>query len=236
MNAPIYYIGGSKGGVGKSIVAWAMLDYVLEQGQKVLLLDSDTSNADVSKAYKKHENDKLICLHPDLDTTDGWIMLINAADKYADHTIVINSAARSNSGVAKYGTTLREALPELDRTLTTFWVINRQRDSLELMRSFLDVFPGGTFHVCRNTYFGAPEKFEIYNSSQIKNLVEMFGKTLDFPSLADRVADKLYSDRIPIHIAIKEMSLGDRAELRRWRTACAEMFNSVLITEISDNA
>lgn len=234
MHAPIYYVGGSKGGVGKSMVTWAMLDYVLEQGQKALLFDTDTSNADVYRAYKKHETDNLACQLLDLDTTDGWITLINAADKYREHTIVINSAARSNTGIAKYGTTLRETLPELDRKLTTFWVINRQRDSIELMRGFLNVFPDALIHVCRNTYFGEVEKFEIYNQSETKVLVEKQGKTLNFPSLGDRVADKLYSKRIPIHIAMKEMSLGDRAELRRWRTACAAMFASATMEHSGD--
>ena len=33
---------------------------------------------------------------------------------------------------------LRETLDELNRNLVTFWVRNRQRDSLELVRGFLE--------------------------------------------------------------------------------------------------
>ncbi|MGD0679860.1 MAG: hypothetical protein ABSC94_31135 [Polyangiaceae bacterium] len=50
---PIYWIGGSKGGVGKSIMAAATMDYLLETGAKVALVESDTSNPDVWKAYKE---------------------------------------------------------------------------------------------------------------------------------------------------------------------------------------
>lgn len=41
MNASIFYVGGSKGGVGKSKVAFALIDYLLDDGKKGLPLESD---------------------------------------------------------------------------------------------------------------------------------------------------------------------------------------------------
>lgn len=231
MNASIFYVGGSKGGVGKSKVAFALIDYLLDDGKKVLLLESDTSNPDVFKAHQPHENDALVCREADLDSADGWIELVNIAAEFPEHFMVINSAARSNKGLEKYGLTLRETLGELNRELLTFWVINRQRDSVELLRGFLNVFPDAPVHVCRNLYFGAPEKFERYNTSKSRELIERKGQTLDFPDLGDRVADKLYSGRMSIKKALAELPIGDRAELRRWKIACAEMFGKAIKKE-----
>ena len=67
MNASIFYVGGSKGGVGKSKLSFALIDYLLDDGKKVLLLESDTSNPDVFKAHQPHENDALVCREADLD-------------------------------------------------------------------------------------------------------------------------------------------------------------------------
>lgn len=228
MNAAIYYVGGSKGGVGKSKVSFALIDYLTERGEKILLLETDTSNPDVYKAHHPHENDTLVCKIADLDVSEGWIELVNMADEYPEHSVVINSAARSNTGIAKYGTMLRETLGELNRELTTFWVLNRQRDSLELLRGFLNAFPDALIHVCKNLYFGTPEKFALYDASKAREIIERKGLSLDFPDLADRVADKLYSERLPVWIALAEFPLGDRAELRRWRQKCAEMFQVAL--------
>jgi cellulose biosynthesis protein BcsQ len=47
MNTQILYVGGSKGGVGKSTLAFALLEYLMERGTKILLLETDTSNPDV---------------------------------------------------------------------------------------------------------------------------------------------------------------------------------------------
>ena len=228
MNAPIYYVGGSKGGVGKSKLAFALIDYLTEKENKILLLETDTSNPDVYKAHHPHENGNLVCKIADLDVPEGWIELVNVADEHPEHIVVINSAARSNTGIEKYGAMLRETLGELDRELMTFWMLNRQRDSLELLRGFLNAFPDALIHACRNMYFGAPEKFELYSKSKAREIIEKKGLTLDFPDLADRVADKLYSERLPVWIALAEFPLGDRAELRRWRQKCAEMFQPVL--------
>jgi hypothetical protein len=228
MNATIFYVGGSKGGVGKSKLSFALIDYLIEREKKILLLETDTSNPDVYKAHHPHENDNMVCKIIDLDVSEGWIKLVNYADEFPGHVAVINSAARSNSGIAKYGAMLRETLGELDRELVTFWILNRQRDSLELLRGFLNSFPDALIHACRNMYFGAPEKFELFNKSKAHEIIGKKGLTLNFPDLADRVADKLYSGRIPIWIALAEFPLGDRAELRRWRQKCAEMFQSAL--------
>lgn len=228
MNAPILYIGGSKGGVGKSSLAFALVDYLIAREKNVLLLETDTSNPDVYKAHLPHENAALVCKLVNLDGAEGWIELVNFCDENPAHIAVVNSAARSNTGMEKYGATLKETLGELQRGLTAFWVINRQRDSIELLRAFLDVFPEALVHVCRNLYFGEPEKFERYNDSKTRTAIEQKGLSLNFPALADRVVDKLYSGRMPIQQALAELPIGDRAELKRWRGRCAEMFDRAL--------
>jgi CO dehydrogenase nickel-insertion accessory protein CooC1 len=40
-------VGGSKGGVGKAMVTMAILDHLMEMGQRPLSIESDTSNPDV---------------------------------------------------------------------------------------------------------------------------------------------------------------------------------------------
>ncbi len=41
INASILYVGGSKGGVGKSKVSFALINYLPDDGKKALLLESD---------------------------------------------------------------------------------------------------------------------------------------------------------------------------------------------------
>jgi len=210
----IYLIGGSKGGVGKSMVTMTVVDYLGQQGEKVLLIESDTANPDVWKAYKDSVETELV----NLDDADGWINLVNLCDSKPDSVVVINSAARNNTGVSAYGETLNSTLAELKRELVTLWVINRQRDSLELLKEYMEAIPNAMIHVVRNGHFGEEKKFELYNGSKLRALVEeRGGQSVTFPDLADRVSDDLYSKRLTIEAAAKELPIGNRAELLRWR-------------------
>jgi hypothetical protein len=135
-----HYAGGSKGGVGKSTLAFALIDYLTAREKNILLLETDNANPDVYKTHKAHESTGLVCKAANLDAAEGWIELVNLCGENPGHAAVVNAAARSNAGREKYGATLKETLPDLQRELTAFWIINRQRDSIELLRSFLDIF------------------------------------------------------------------------------------------------
>ncbi len=210
----IYLVGGSKGGVGKSLVTMAVVDLLESMGESVLLIESDTSNPDVWKTYKEEVETELV----DLDQADGWIELVNLCESRPESVAVINTAARNNTGVSAYGETLNSTLAELKRKLVTLWVINRQRDSLELLKSYMDAIPNAAVHVVRNGYFGEEKKFELYNGSKLRKEVEdRGGQSVTFPDLADRVSDDLYSKRFSIAKASTELPLGNRAELLRWR-------------------
>lgn len=224
MKKKIYLVGGSKGGVGKSMVTMALIDYLQKKDEGVLLVESDTSNPDVWKAYRDEVESHLL----NLDEANGWIELVNVIDAAKDKTPVINTAARNNQGVSKYGDTLASTLGELSRDLVVLWVINRQRDSLELLKEFSDAIPDATVHVVRNGYFGEEEAFELYNGSKVRQSVEAKGgKSLTFPNLADRVSDDIYTKRLSLTRAAKELPIGNRAELRRWQALTVSMFDEV---------
>jgi MinD-like ATPase involved in chromosome partitioning or flagellar assembly len=228
MKYPMYYVGGSKGGVGKSLVSFALVDYLISRDQRVLLMDSDTDNPDVYKAHKHADLPALVCKMHKLDNADGWADMLNTVESHPEHVVVINSAARSKEGTSNYGELLKAALEALGRELITFWVINRHRDSIELLHSFQHIFSEAPIHVCRNLHFGTADRFDLYNNSKIKEKVEQTGTSLDFPELASRVVDTLYSGRTTIWKAVAELPIGNRVELLRWRSRCAEMFSRAL--------
>lgn len=214
MAAKIIIVAGSKGGVGKSLVTAALLDAFGESKREVFLIDSDTSNPDVYTSY----SEELPAAAFNLDEKQGWINLLNTAHANSEKTIVVNAAARSNDGIKNFSSLLLTALPELQRELVTLWVVNRQRDSIELLKEYRQLVPGKSLHVVRNTYFGTPEKFELFNNSKMKTEIEKGGgKVIDFPDLADRVSDEMTNKRLTIAKAIGELQFGEKIELQRWR-------------------
>ena len=149
---------------------------------------------------------------------------MNLVESRPESTIVINTGARNQTGITNFGRTLRKALPELKRKLGVFWLIDRKRESLELLSDFSEALPEAEIHVVRNMYLGAESKFELYNGSNMRAAIEKAGgKSLNFPELADRVTDAMNKGRLTIAKACKELSFGDRMEVERWRDECREM-------------
>lgn len=163
--APIILVGGSKGGVGKSLVCTALVDYLRHHNRPALLIEADRSNPDVWKAHHEELDEDALPL--DLEAKDGWISLADALHAKPNHTALINSPAPFNQRIASFGDLLRRSLSLLQRPLIVLWVINRQRDTLELLKEFCQLLAEVRLHVLRNGHFGEESKFELYNGSEL---------------------------------------------------------------------
>jgi len=227
MSHPIFLVGGGKGGVGKSMLSMALLDHLRDEESSPMLIETDTSAPDVWKAYKDDVESQCI----DLEQRDGWLELLDVLDRHADTPIVINSKAANQVGLRKFGGMLVEAVRQQKRKLVTLWVIDRKRDGLELLGGFLETLAKDErveVHVVRNLYWGDETKFDMYNGSELRKEIERRGgRTLNFPDVADRVAESINRDRMPIHKARQELPFGSRVEVCRWQGEYRQMFAGV---------
>jgi hypothetical protein len=228
MTNPIFLVGGGKGGVGKSMLSMALLDHLRAEGRAPLLIEADTSAPDVWKAYKGDVESQCI----DLEQRDGWLELLDVLDRNADTALVINTKAANQVGLRKFGGMLTEALRQQKRKLVALWVIDRKRDGLELLGGFLDTLAKDgrvEVHVVRNLYWGEETKFDMYNGSELRKEIEARGgRTLNFPDVADRVAEAINRERMPIHRAREELPFGSRVEVCRWQGEYRQMFAEVI--------
>ena len=228
MTNPIFLVGGGKGGVGKSMLSMALLDYLRAAENAPLLIETDTSAPDVWKAYKNDVENHCI----DLEQKDGWLELLDVLDRNADTATVINTKAANQVGLRKFGGMLTEALRQQKRKLVALWVIDRKRDGLELLSGFVETLAQDErveVHVVRNLYWGDEAKFDMYNGSQLRKEIEgRGGRTLNFPDVADRVAEAINRERMPIHKAREELPFGSRVELCRWQGEYRHMFAEVV--------
>src|SRR5437763_348414 len=168
MSKALILVGGGKGGVGKSLFSMAVVDFLESTKEAPFLIETDTSVPDVFKTYRETIEGELV----NLDEREGWIELVNLVESRPESTIVINTGARNQTGITNFGRTLRKALDELDRKLAVLWMIDRKRESLELLSDFMAAIPEAVVHVVRNLYLGSERKFELYNGSKIKSAIE----------------------------------------------------------------
>ncbi len=217
----VIIVGGGKGGVGKSTVSVALLDMLKTEQRNVVYVETDDSNPDVYKMVNGSVKSE-VC---NLDNEGGFLKLGGIIEANKDCCIVVNTAARATEQIIEHGYMITETATEVGMEAVMLWPINRQRDCLELLKSFVDKASGyKATHVIVNQYFGSADKFALYNGSKLKGQVE----TIIFPELNDLVADKITTERIALWENTKKFSIAERSVLSRYRTQATEALKVVL--------
>ena len=219
---PIYIIGSNKGGVGKSLLTMALLDYFSQIGQSCYLVETESRLMDVHRSYRHLPFTVL-----DLSSELGSLGLIDLAERHPDRVIMVNATAMSIEGIEKYSQNLITELAGLDRPLITLWVIDRLTSSIDSLAEYLNIMRGSTVHAIINNYFGDEEYSHPYQNSSVKTSIEAAGMSLILPALNSYVCDKFFNNDLTIEDAATGMLLGYRSVLNSWRKKCHDMFDSI---------
>jgi NUBPL iron-transfer P-loop NTPase len=212
-------VGGGKGGVGKSTCASAVIYCLTRAGKKPYLIETDTSNPDVAKAHQSADTatPALPMSMLDLDIEEGWLELLNVRAAHPDHVLVISTGSRSNLPIQRFGSLLAQGLEELSAPLVTLWMIDGNRDCLELLSQYRETLAAGPIHVLRNAH--CARTFELYEQSNLRHELEQNGGlSLTFPPLPERVAQTLSAKRLSFAAAEASdvLPFGHKVALRRW--------------------
>jgi hypothetical protein len=216
----LVYVGGSKGGTGKSLVCMALVDYFRKTfpRDELLLIETDSSNPDVGRLYQKAEGVLSVGMVLNEDDS-GWMEMIDKIDETSARHVIINSMAASNLGIRQQGGMLDRNIlnGRLDVKFSVFWVMNRAKDSALLLKDFLRWMKSATVYPVLNLYFGKEDEFLFFHSARdIQEMIlERGGKSLVVPNLNDLIADKLYTDEINLEDLPSYLKLGMRTGLER---------------------
>jgi hypothetical protein len=233
MKNTIFYVGGSKGGVGKSLISTVLVQFLIDRygdSKNVHLIETDESNPDVGRIYE----DKIPVTPLVLDEQEtGWITFFDLLEKSENTLFVVNSAARSSRGIEANGENFSLALQDqsVPYELVTFWPINRQLDCVNLLMEYMKVIRCGPVFTIRNNYWGEPKDFLIYdsmvNKPKNKELAQArIRGVLDFPALNDLITLHFYSFGKTISEVAETLNVFKRQIFLSWKSKAYEMFDS----------
>ena len=227
----IFYVGGGKGGVGKSMVSMTLVQFLIDRygdSKSIHLIETDESNPDVGRVYKG----KIPVTNVILDEDEkGWILMSEHIETSTDTLFVINSAARSNMGMQRHGRNFTAVLESgrVPYGLVTLWPMNRQKDSVKLLEDFLGNVSFGSVYPVRNCYFGEPGDFALYAKRLPESgvLKSRISATLNFPALADIIADDFYTGGKTIPETADSLGAFAGQSFLSWRNQVYSMYGEM---------
>src|SRR5271154_6308487 len=130
----IHLIGGEKGGVGKSLVARLLAQYMIDNSIAFLGFDSDRSHGALLRFYAGYASPILIDRYESLDT------IVEAAAENPDRRILVDLAAQTQDGLTQWmdDSQLLEVAPELGLNIRYWHVMDSGRDSVDLLKRLMD--------------------------------------------------------------------------------------------------
>ena len=134
----IHFIGGEKGGVGKSLVARVLAQYFVDRSIPFTGFDTDKSHGALLRFYADFAAPAVLDRHDSLDP------IIEHALEDPQRRILVDLAAQTQQSLGKW---LEDAdvvnlAQEHGLTLTWWHVMDAGRDSVDLLRQWLDQFGG----------------------------------------------------------------------------------------------
>jgi len=134
--AAIHFIGGEKGGVGKSVVARVLAQYLIDYNIPFLGFDTDRSHGSLLRFYTDFASPVVIDSYESLDT------IVEAASNHPEKRILVDLAAQTHDPLVKWmdESGVLEMAGDLGLSLYYWHVMDSGRDFTDLLKKLLDRF------------------------------------------------------------------------------------------------
>jgi hypothetical protein len=228
--ANIHLIGGEKGGVGKSVVARVVAQYLIDRNLTFIGFDTDRSHGALLRFYTPFASPVVVDSYESLD------LIIEAAIANPEKRILVDLAAQTHAPLAKWmdESGVLEMAEEGGYSLTYWHVMDSGKDSVDLLKKVMDRFGSRLRYVLvLNQLRG--ESFDIFEKSGLKEQATALGaKIISLKRLHETVINKIdagstnfwaarnKSDNDPNGLGILE-----RQRLKMWLNAAYEQIDTV---------
>ncbi|HEY4185913.1 MAG TPA: mobilization protein [Polyangia bacterium] len=225
----IHFVGGDKGGVGKSVVARCLVSWCLEHRHPLWAVDADSSHASLQRHYPE------VTLSVDLSRLEGLDEIFTSACQ-TDRRVIVDVPAQGDRAVA--GWLAEGKVLELAATSgveVVFWhVMDDGKDAITTLGLKLERHPPPARHVIVEN-LGRGFRFAQFDQSPVRAAAEAASAmTIQLPELYPPVMRKLDRADAGYEAVINDAEFaadlftkGDRQRLKLWLSACFGQFARV---------
>lgn len=134
--AKIHFIGGEKGGVGKSLMARVLAQYLIDRGDPFLGFDTDRSHGALMRFYSGYASPVVVDRYEALDA------IMEAAVEQPERRILVDLAAQTHDPLVRWmdDSGVLNLADETGVVIHYWHVMDTGKDSVDLLTRLLDRF------------------------------------------------------------------------------------------------
>lgn len=130
------FIGGEKGGVGKSVVSRVLAQYFIDQERTFTGFDTDRSHASFRRFYADHASRVVV------DSYEGLDLIVSGFEDNPAQSVIVDLAAQTAAPLSRWvkDSDLIALLQELGVSVNFWHVADAGKDSVDLLQRLIDTY------------------------------------------------------------------------------------------------
>jgi hypothetical protein len=212
----VHFIGGEKGGVGKSMTARVLAQYYIDHDLSFLGFDCDSSHGTFSRFYAEYSSPVVV---GEEDSLDG---MLAALEENPEADLIIDLAAQTSKPLGEWieETDVFGLLDELGYQVYLWHVMDDGLDSVNLLASALERYPQPelAFVIVQN--LGRGSNFSLFQKSDAyAKAWERGAEFVELAQLQTKLTQKIDFNGTSFWAAAndkKQMNIAQRQRMKVW--------------------
>ena len=183
----VHLIGGEKGGVGKSMVARLLAQYLIDNDMPWVGFDTDRSHGSLMRFYSHYATPVLVERYEALDK------IIEDAVENPGRRVLVDLAAQTHDPLVRWMDDSGVLdMADLSGVELNYWhVMDSGRDSVDLLARLLDRFGQRLHYVLVRNQLRGDDFSQLDRSGQLERAIGLGAKVIDIKRLHDSVVQKI---------------------------------------------
>lgn len=217
--AHIHFIGGEKGGVGKSLMARVIAQYLIDRNVPFLGFDTDRSHGALMRFYAGYASPVLVDKYESLDA------IMEAAVEQPERRILVDLAAQTNEPLLQWmdDSGVLNLADEMGVGITYWHVMDSGKDSVDLLKKLLDRFGKELGYVVVRNHVRGNNFSVLEQSGEQARAIDLGARLISVRHLHDGVINKIdatnssfWAARHGAEVDGATLGLMDRQRVKMW--------------------
>ena len=223
------FIGGEKGGVGKSVTSRLLAQYFIDRGRPFMGYDTDRSHNSFTRFYEGFAAPIAV------DSFEGLDTVVNGFERNPEQSVIVDMAAQTLAPLARWieESQLFEVFAELEITVNFWHVMDDGRDSSDLLGKLVDTFGDrANYIVVQNQ--GRGSDFSLMQDSKSMARAQALGaRVISLPRLQEASMRKIDNRSTSFWKAVNDkdgpdaLGLLERQRVKSWLATTYAAFDTL---------
>lgn len=223
------FIGGEKGGVGKSVTARLLAQYFIDRNRPFVGFDTDRSHSSFTRFYQGFASPVVV------DSFEGLDTVVNGFETHPEQSVIVDLAAQTLAPLSRWikESDLFGVFQELGVQVNFWHVLDDGRDSTDLLGTLVDTFGDKPNYIVVQNY-GRGSDFALLLGSQSLSKAMLAGaKVIALPRLHDASMRKIDAQNTSFWKAVNDRESGaalgllERQRVKSWLATVYAAFDTL---------